>query len=419
MDFETLSNKLLSLGSSGKDFKGGSVGGFGKAKEILYFAHKSYRIESGQWRVEGSGAGYNLDSLPFVAPGTKSQVLWEGDVREPLKGRFRKFAALSNYAGRIILNGEELTDRAKRLRSLRTVEVDEGEPWGRVDRVQGEPGSLVVRVGGIPMFERHTDYKAALAVEVLLPSSTVLTSNRDGLKWEYRSQLDEMVKQLSVDRRSALRVEQVQYIRFGGPKLARPLPVVAEGQPGSAVGGTLVMVAAKAAPEKRDGGLGIVAVAESRTEEPQSILGHEFIIKNGTRRRIPPAFNPDSLRFDDHAHWLVKGWAGSLLELHRLRECDDHFSVGFLFSEDCEAEFERSAEYGPVYFLNPVDVGKRGRFVRRYTKDSRFQIAAIAAHEFVHGGMGEKYHDEDYAGKLTDLMGLVLAHWRRFARHFG
>src|ERR1700675_3686283 len=35
MSSDVLVNKLLSLGASGKDFKG-SVGGFGKAKEILY-----------------------------------------------------------------------------------------------------------------------------------------------------------------------------------------------------------------------------------------------------------------------------------------------------------------------------------------------------------------------------------------------
>src|SRR5262249_9698442 len=55
MTRDTLVNKLLSLGESGKDFQAGAVGGFGKAKEILYFAHKHYQIESGLWVVEGSG----------------------------------------------------------------------------------------------------------------------------------------------------------------------------------------------------------------------------------------------------------------------------------------------------------------------------------------------------------------------------
>src|ERR1700730_3473627 len=43
MSLEILRDKLLSLGESGKEFPG-SVGGFGKAKEILYFAHKRYVI---------------------------------------------------------------------------------------------------------------------------------------------------------------------------------------------------------------------------------------------------------------------------------------------------------------------------------------------------------------------------------------
>ena len=65
MTREILVGKLLSLGSSGKDFQG-AVGGFGKAKEILYFAHRSYAIASGLCRVSGSGAAttWRRDFLP-------------------------------------------------------------------------------------------------------------------------------------------------------------------------------------------------------------------------------------------------------------------------------------------------------------------------------------------------------------------
>jgi hypothetical protein len=46
MTREILQGKLLALGGSGKGFQG-TVGGFGKAKEILYFCHMSYEIRSG------------------------------------------------------------------------------------------------------------------------------------------------------------------------------------------------------------------------------------------------------------------------------------------------------------------------------------------------------------------------------------
>ena len=70
-----------------------------------------------------------------------------------------------------------------------------------------------------------------------------------------------------------------------------------------------------------------------------------------------------------------------------------------------------------MYYLNPCVIGKRS-ISRRYKKADRGQIAAVAAHEFVHGGLDLSYHGEDFAGRLTDVMGMVLNHWRRFARHF-
>jgi hypothetical protein len=35
-------------------------------------------------------------------------------------------------------------------------------------------------------------------------------------------------------------------------------------------------------------------------------------------------------------------------------------------------------------------------------------------HEFVHGGMGFRYHDESFAAKQTDVMATVLKHRRQF-----
>src|SRR5207248_11569541 len=120
--------------------------------------------------------------------------------------------------------------------------------------------------------------------------------------------------------------------------------------------------------------------------------------KNCVRKPVPREFDPEDLRFSDHAHWLVKAWAGCLLELYALHTIEDPFSVGFVFSEDAEAEFEKSSEYGVVYYLNPCVITRRS-MKRRWKKDSRFQIAAIAAHEFVHGGWQIDYHGEEFANR--------------------
>ena len=103
------------------------------------------------------------------------------------------------------------------------------------------------------------------------------------------------------------------------------------------------------------------------------------------------------------------------MELYAIYDIDHQFSVGFLFSEDIEAEHETSADYGRVYFLNPCKVTKT-KTTRRYKKTDRFALLALVAHEFVHG-LGFSYHDESYASKLTEVMAVVLKNSRRFSAH--
>ena len=63
MNRDILVNKLLELGGSGKEFRDGAVGGFGKAKELLLFSQRSYRIETHNLILEGSGADYTLADI--------------------------------------------------------------------------------------------------------------------------------------------------------------------------------------------------------------------------------------------------------------------------------------------------------------------------------------------------------------------
>src|SRR4051794_31204948 len=132
---------------------------------------------------------------------------------------------------------------------------------------------------------------------------------------------------------------------------------------------------------------------------------------------VPREFDPLDVQFSDHAHWLARAWAGCLVELHALYDIDRKFSVGFVFSQEVEAEIETSSGYGRVFFLNPCRIEKRATR-RRFKKADRGQIAACAAHEFVHAAFEMSWHGEDYANRLTDVMGMMLNHWRRFARHF-
>jgi hypothetical protein len=412
MTREDLVGKLLSLGSSGKDFRG-AVGGFGKAKEILYFAHRSYTIASGSCRVTGSGAGYNLDEGEFFH-GTRSAVLSGGLVGDPLRAQFRRFIALCDRRGcPFTLDGESVKPTIARFHCERPL-IHEGQEWAHLGVCRFEEHLLLVRIGGLPMFAERTDYKRTLVLELQGKSGERLTANRDSLRHPHSTHLRDLITQMAVDRRSALRREEPVYTRFTGPKLQRRQPPrESEAVPLDAIPAGRMTAARATAP---DAGGGIAVAIQGRCGAP-AILGHEFILKNCVRRRLPLAFDPANLRHGSHAHWLAAGWAGCLLELHETHAVDHPFSVGFVFAKDVEAEFERSPEYGRVYYLNPIAIDGRS-ITRRWKKADRGQIAAVAAHEFVHGGLDLSYHGEDFADGLTDVMGMVLGQWRRFARHF-
>ncbi len=77
MSQDELLGKLLALGGSGKHFEG-TVGGFGKAKEILYFCHAGYEIVTGGLRVEGCGSGYNLFEVkPKKGTESRIKISWQ------------------------------------------------------------------------------------------------------------------------------------------------------------------------------------------------------------------------------------------------------------------------------------------------------------------------------------------------------
>ncbi len=407
MTREILINKLLCLGSSGKDFKG-AVGGFGKAKEILYFAHKSYSIASGDWNVSGSGAGYDIEPGESY-PGTCSHVVWSGLVGDSLRRAFRTFISL---CGRrkvtYTLDGEIHMPEVPRFVFRRPLD-HEGVTWANLGISSFQRNLVLVRLGGIPMFTENSDFPGTVIIELQGTSGERLTANRDSLRYPYSTRFRDLITQMAVDRQSTLKLEQPVYTRYGGPKLRGTAKTPIDDFPSESV--------SVAARRDQDAGGGIVVIPQDRNEAATSLLPYEFIVKNCVRRRVPREFDPLDVQFSDYAHWLAWAYAGCLTELHRLFEIDHEFSTGFVFSDMAEAEFETSSEYGRVYYINPVRIGKRSN-KHRYKKSQRGEIVSVVAHEFVHGALDQSYHGEDYANWLTNVMGKVCNHWRRFARHF-
>ncbi|MHA1951439.1 MAG: hypothetical protein ACW99G_17875 [Candidatus Thorarchaeota archaeon] len=434
MTKDILVDKLLSLGSSGKNFENGSTGGFGKAKEILYFCHEDYSIHSGSLKASGSGASYDLTDDNEYFDGTTSEITIQGDHEEKLLEEIERFILFAQWRGTFIVNGlEHRADLHKG--SLRR---DMG--FAKVYTNKQSKNVMVVRINGIPMFFSGARVNRCVIVELKGNSNEVLTSNRDGLVSPHRWNLDDFVQELAVDNRSALKKKvEPTYTHYAGQKLTHA-PSESLCQTKSlinvvdAVFGESEMPSEAAKLSSVEIGSNEVVhgpvpqeIVNSRVNEaagyaPEVVfrrpvsVGADFILKNETKLKVPVAYDPGSEKFSNHSKKLVKCWGRILVELHRIFDVSADFSIGFLFDLEAEACYESSSDYGTIYFICPCKLNEEGQktsWRKRFQISERDRLIAIAAHEFVHG-LGLEWHDERYACKLTDVMGVVMANRKKF-----
>jgi len=418
MNEDTLVNKLLSLGASGKDGTT-TTGGFGKAKEILYFAHKQYEITTGHLRVNGSGAGYDLETIDLGYPGTVSEVTLEGDLVDELTDLANEYIFMTQWRGVFVLNGKKVKGQFRKGSRRREFS------WATVYTNRSFIDRLVVRINGIPMFRRHLNCGGKCVVLELKGSSLdVLQANRDSLSWGYSNQLESFIDEITVDKHSALAVQEPVYTHYEGDKLTTQAKVVKD------------LLAAAYATQPKEiiqndeeapiAGMPIQDLAACLDEQPKEAvretrkgcIKHEFIVKNETGMEVPAHFQPHS--FSAYSRKLLSIWMKCLLEVHDLFGKEATFSLGFIFHEDNEAEYERSPEYGTVFYVNPATVVQqqttRSRSLSKrwkYNNEGRHLLLGAVVHEYVHS-LGYAGHDESYAGKLTDTMAMVMANKKRF-----
>ena len=215
MDRDTLENVLLCMGGSKKPV--GSIGGFGIAKAILFFAHHAYTIQTRDLTVQGSGGEYRLQIDGDSNVGTRMTVELadESVMLDSWSERIRSYvwACFMEYAtGRpvtIHLDGQELPQNNDCIYDF-NVQTSLGAMW--YDELPGSSRSeFVVSVAGLPMFT-ETFYSSANQSALsggleLDAGSTVLTANRDGFTSAVREQFSKVVGGL-VQNQSAVRYGQ-------------------------------------------------------------------------------------------------------------------------------------------------------------------------------------------------------------------
>lgn len=412
MDRETLLNKFLSLGGSTKD-AGGSIGGFGMAKTVIALAHESYKIHSGDLIVSGSGGEFELTNGSYHG-GVRTEVVINANA-STMNAEIRRFLRYMQGRNgiRITHNGVQAPldlnkNRARRALSFGTVHVN-----------KSYNSLVVVRINGVPMFyDEHMTDKCVI-LELTKSSVETLTANRDGLRSSYQSEFTSFVRELAVNKKSALREDTITTTHYEGMKYFAWNQASKEDR-----------VEATKAPEVEDFGLALddaptagevewssAAKAAPALPKRRSVVREDFFVRNELGMKIPAHFLPRA-SFSKANMRLVKKWGYYLLRLHQLFKKTGSFSVGFVFSDECEALFERGLEVGTVYYVNPAKVVKQasgGRSLKkRFTSKDDDMLLMLALHEFIHGAFNMAWHDEEFASRLTDCAAEVMKNRKLF-----
>lgn len=187
---EILKEALLHVGGSWKA-NPDSEGGFGRAKELLFFAHPRWLIRSQDYFVEGSYIEYEIfdgNECPLFN-GTEVVIQFEEDdvpFGEDLGHLAKRFIRECSLSCKVFVNGEKVVSNYrgwKRVGSLSFGEV-------RAKRNKSNWGQLsVLGRSGLKMFSYSVSVPADVVVQLNVPSVEVCTTNRDGLKYAFQEEV--------------------------------------------------------------------------------------------------------------------------------------------------------------------------------------------------------------------------------------
>jgi hypothetical protein len=424
MTEDTLVNKLLSLGESGKNFEG-SVGGFGKAKEILFFAQNSYIISTSHafndtLIVTGAGGDYEISSVSNDngVTGTKIDVMLDVEKHYTLN-KFIDVAKTtimrSGFVGKATVNGEVITGRTTATEEIR--EFSFGKLFKANRPADLYIGGILIRVKGSPMFTycvSNLEYDVVL--ELNEGNSNTLTSNRDQLASTISTEFSTFVERLTIDKASALLKQAKKMTLFIGKKNKPKKQNQNTSSNQQINSGSFVSNAASVQLEPIEINGNTINpvekpkfdVKENEKQEVDMVFGETeetYLQYVSIIEKIPARWNVTS--DSKNVKWLLEAWEIAVNECCKLcNQTGTNFITGFVFDEKTEALYSSQENGGMVAFLiNPVETGFTMKF--RKTKEGCAALLALAAHEVIH--INQYYHDEYFSSAYTKLMKSVIS----------
>lgn len=433
MDEETLLDKFLTMGESSKGAAEGSVGGFGKAKELLLLPWVRWSIRTRDLLASGAGNEHTVErGLPLIA-GTVLEVEMPRTQCARASNALELLCRSTVRGVNVRVDGETFTGWAERGKKVRTIEDADGRLADVYYDKKGSFNALVIRVGGLYMHHRWLyGPPGTVYVELRRASTELLTSNRDGLVHNgLAAAIDDLIAEISADTKSALaKKTTVQERVYEGERFSAseqevtaaealravgPVPSVGDGQAveidAEGMRGLIeVLKAAQArkgmsgaSPEAAAVMLSGTQLADATAVERvvgQLVWQPAFLLKNTVEGyRIPRKFYPEAMTPQIRA--LAQLWADLCRWVMIQLGSGEKYGVGFIFSEEAGAEYIKN-QHGEWLMLNPFrDIyGRKDVWSKTDPKDLKWLYAA-AIHECTHMADGVDKHNEPFTSAFT------------------
>jgi len=432
MSQETMEQKLMCIGASTKDGTE-ETGGFGLAKVVLYLSHNNYSIHSGTNLLIGAGGEYEIKQVQNFN-GTSSFVRIKGNIQHNLAQQFRTFAQFAQWKGILTIKvGNETIISDTGVKKITPCDLHKGcmrkeFSFGKLYTNRKFSNILVFRINGIPMFTRHVDFEGCVVVEGNKNSIDLLTSNRDGLKWQYQNEIDSVVNAFTTNRSSIFKQEPEIEIygntlitagyktitetqNFVAPETQEPETQEPEDKTSKELDTTMVVASIKTFSKA-------ISQFQEFLEVPTLPAdGKRFIIFNDSGFKTPEHTRPESM--SNYCSKLLQVWTNLIIKLHDLDENHGEFGVGFAISEAI-AKHTR-IENVTYYMINPFEIVEQKRsnsksLRKRIKFSEKEELIMYAVHEYTHRYYSG--HDERYAAKLTELSTLAMRNLSSLKRCF-
>jgi hypothetical protein len=414
MDDKIISDKLLVLGGS---FKNSSecTGGFGKAKEVLFFAWDFWEIKSSPTSYDSyyvSSDMINREPIKHITgktnKGTCIKIKYDYDdySKSSWEDFITNFVKTCTVKASIFLNGDKLETLPAKGKKL-----DYDNFVLRVNK-SGTDDVIYIRINGITMFSRYVSAQIPATVTVDLKGCSVdmLSSSRESLKYSYQREIDKIVENILVNPRSVLEKNNKlyvdKYIKRGLEKLLVEIENTCDVLTGDLLKQSITSFIAgqkDAVNECIEDLKHINPELASKLEliinnEYPSELGYSYVVHRHNNK--VPSIDPNSKK----AKRIIHMWKTILDELTVLKYPGYEFIVGLDFNPSCNASYTKGCDLGNLGTKDHICINPT-RVKSLKTAEMGTYLFFKACHELTH--INRDYHNEyfliDFETLLNEL----------------